>query len=71
MTRDFERNVALQDRVVGTINDGMVTFASPNGLSAFNRMGFAGELEGESLAEAVETLKTVPEERYAEAECVL
>ena len=31
--------------------DGMVTFASPNGLSAFNRMGFVGELEGESLAE--------------------
>jgi two-component sensor histidine kinase len=31
--------------------DGTVTFASPNGLSAFNRMGFAGELEGESLAE--------------------
>ncbi|CAM5636901.1 ATP-dependent 6-phosphofructokinase OS=Streptomyces albaduncus OX=68172 GN=pfkA PE=3 SV=1 [Streptomyces griseoloalbus] len=24
-----------------------------------------------SLAEAVETLKTVPEERYAEAACVL
>ncbi len=31
--------------------DGNVTFASPNGLSAFNRMGFIGELEGESLAE--------------------
>lgn len=31
--------------------DGIVTFASPNGLSAFNRMGFLGELEGESLAE--------------------
>ncbi|MBX3092538.1 MAG: histidine kinase N-terminal domain-containing protein [Cryobacterium sp.] len=31
--------------------DGNVTFASPNGLSAFNRMGFVGELEGESLAE--------------------
>jgi two-component sensor histidine kinase len=31
--------------------DGIVTFASPNGLSAFNRMGFASELEGESLAE--------------------
>ena len=29
--------------------DGTVTFASPNALSAFNRMGFAGELEGESL----------------------
>ncbi len=31
--------------------DGLVTFASPNALSAFNRMGFAGELESESLAE--------------------
>ena len=31
--------------------DGIVTFASPNALSAFNRMGFEGELEGESLAE--------------------
>jgi len=26
--------------------DGIVTFASPNALSAFNRIGFAGELEG-------------------------
>jgi two-component system, sensor histidine kinase PdtaS len=31
--------------------DGTATFASPNALSAFNRMGFEGELEGESLAE--------------------
>jgi two-component system, sensor histidine kinase PdtaS len=31
--------------------DGTVTFASPNALSAFNRIGFGGELEGESLAE--------------------
>ncbi len=36
--------------------DGIVTFASPNALSAFNRMGFAGELEGESLAEVTTTL---------------
>ena len=36
--------------------DGIVTFASPNGLSAFNRMGFAGELEGESLAEVTTDL---------------
>ncbi len=36
--------------------DGIVTFASPNGLSAFNRMGFAGELEGESLAEVTTAL---------------
>ena len=32
--------------------DGVVTFASPNGLSAFNRLGAAGELEGKSLIEA-------------------
>jgi two-component sensor histidine kinase len=38
--------------------DGTVTFASPNGLSAFNRMGFAGELEGESLAEVTTALLT-------------
>jgi two-component sensor histidine kinase len=38
--------------------DGTVTFASPNGLSAFNRMGFAGELEGESLAEVTTNLLT-------------
>jgi len=36
--------------------DGTVTFASPNALSAFNRMGFAGELEGESLAEVTTAL---------------
>ena len=36
--------------------DGIVTFASPNGLSAFNRMGFNGELEGESLAEVTTDL---------------
>lgn len=38
--------------------DGIVTFASPNGLSAFNRMGFAGELEAESLAEVTTSLLT-------------
>jgi two-component system, sensor histidine kinase PdtaS len=32
--------------------EGVVTFASPNGLSAFNRLGIPGELEGKSLAEA-------------------
>ena len=36
--------------------DGTVTFASPNALSAFNRMGFAGEMENESLAEVTTDL---------------
>lgn len=30
--------------------DGVTTFASPNALSAFNRMGFDDELEGQTLA---------------------
>lgn len=33
--------------------DGTTTFASPNALSAFNRLGFEDELEGESLAQVV------------------
>ncbi|GAA1841908.1 sensor histidine kinase [Microbacterium koreense] len=33
--------------------DGITTFASPNALSAFNRLGFEDELEGESLVEVV------------------
>ncbi len=36
--------------------DGITNFASPNALSAFNRMGFAEELEGESLAEVTTRL---------------
>jgi len=36
--------------------DGTTTFASPNALSAFNRMGFVEELEGESLAEVTNRL---------------
>lgn len=38
--------------------DGTVTFASPNGRSAFSRMGFIGELESESLAEVATSLLT-------------
>ncbi|WP_293697500.1 sensor histidine kinase [uncultured Agrococcus sp.] len=36
--------------------DGIVTFASPNALSAFARMGFEEELEGRSLAEVTTEL---------------
>jgi two-component system, sensor histidine kinase PdtaS len=41
--------------------DGTVTFASPNALSAFNRLGFDDELEGESLVEVVTAI--LPERR--------
>ncbi len=36
--------------------EGIVTFASANALSAINKLGFGGELEGESLAELVSML---------------
>ncbi|MEZ3159995.1 histidine kinase N-terminal domain-containing protein [Microbacterium sp. BWT-B31] len=41
--------------------DGITTFASPNALSAFNRLGFDDELEGESLVEVVTGI--LPEKR--------
>ncbi len=41
--------------------DGITTFASPNALSAFNRMGFDDELEGESLIEV--TTRILPAKR--------
>ncbi|KAA9111192.1 sensor histidine kinase [Microbacterium rhizomatis] len=41
--------------------DGITTFASPNALSAFNRMGFDDELEGESLVEV--TTRILPSTR--------
>ncbi|WP_375384771.1 sensor histidine kinase [uncultured Microbacterium sp.] len=41
--------------------DGITTFASPNALSAFNRMGFDDELEGESLVEV--TTRILPSKR--------
>ncbi|WP_243224896.1 sensor histidine kinase [Microbacterium sp. CIAB417] len=44
--------------------DGIATFASPNALSAFNRMGFDDELEGESLAEV--TTRILPVTRQVD-----
>ena len=40
------------DGLIRLDEDGDVIFASPNGVSAFNRLGIDGELEGRSLAEA-------------------
>lgn len=40
------------DGLIRLDQDGDVIFASPNGISAFNRLGIKGELEDRSLAEA-------------------
>jgi two-component sensor histidine kinase len=44
------------DGLIRIDTDGITTFASPNALSAFNRMGFDDELEGESLSEVTTEL---------------
>lgn len=44
------------DGLVRLDPEGVVTFASANALSALNKLGFGGELEGESLVEVVSTL---------------
>lgn len=46
--------------------DGVVTFASPNGLSAFNRIGFVDELEGETLSDVARQI--MPPARDASAD---
>ncbi|QTX05222.1 sensor histidine kinase [Agromyces archimandritae] len=46
------------DGLIRLDTDGVTTFASPNALSAFNRMGFDDELEGESLAHVTSALLT-------------
>jgi len=43
----------VNDGLIRLDADGQVVFASPNALSAFNRLGVAGELVGKPLAEAV------------------
>lgn len=44
------------DGLIRLDQEGVTVFASPNALSAVNRIGFTGELEGESLAEVVAEL---------------
>ncbi|MEY4079379.1 MAG: hypothetical protein RIS80_1148 [Actinomycetota bacterium] len=49
----------VNDGLIRLDVDGEVLFASPNALSAFNRLGVSGELVGRSLSESVtSTLKT-------------
>lgn len=44
--------------------DGVATFASPNALSAFNRLGFDDELEGETLLEVA--TRILPASRHVD-----
>lgn len=55
---DFNRQGAprASDGVIRLDPDGVVTFASANALSAMNKLGFGGELEGEIFADIASTL---------------
>lgn len=44
------------DGLIKVNTEGIVTFASANALSAMNKLGFGGELEGEELAEVTSEL---------------
>ncbi|MDR1432371.1 MAG: PAS domain-containing sensor histidine kinase [Propionibacteriaceae bacterium] len=46
------------DGIIRVNNAGIVTFASPNALSAYRRLGLVGDLEGESLVQTTLPLLT-------------
>ena len=45
------------DGLIRLDTSGLITYASPNARSAFNRAGWSGELEGELLGHVVESVK--------------
>ncbi len=55
---EFSRRGAprASDGLIRLNLEGVVTFASPNALSAMNKLGFGGELEGEVFGEVAATL---------------
>jgi two-component sensor histidine kinase len=47
------------DGLIRLASDGSITYASPNGISALNRAGYNGELEGVNLGEIIESIKPI------------
>jgi two-component sensor histidine kinase len=47
------------DGLIRLDQNGKITYASPNGISALNRAGHNGELDGESLGGIIDSLKAV------------
>ncbi len=63
----FDPAVRVGDGLIRLDIDGVITYASPNAKSAFNRMGLAGELEGSNLGEVARKVSLIKREAHEEA----
>ena len=63
----FNSAVRVGDGLIRLDISGVITYASPNAKSAFNRMGWAGELEGNVLGEVARKVSQVKREAHDEA----
>jgi two-component sensor histidine kinase len=63
----FDPAVRVGDGLIRLDINGAIIYASPNAKSAFNRMGWAGELEGNNLGEVARKVSLVKREAHEEA----
>ncbi|MDA2993491.1 MAG: sensor histidine kinase [Actinomycetota bacterium] len=63
----FDSAVRVGDGLIRLDISGVITYASPNAKSAFNRIGWAGELEGCVLGEVARKVSQVKREAHDEA----
>jgi len=63
----FDPAVRVGDGLIRLDINGVIIYASPNAKSAFNRMGLAGELEGQVLGEVARSVSLVKQDASEEA----
>jgi two-component sensor histidine kinase len=63
----FDSAVRVGDGLIRLDVSGAIIYASPNAISAFNRMGLAGELDGNVLGEIARKVSQVKREAHEEA----
>ncbi|CAB4539256.1 unannotated protein [freshwater metagenome] len=63
----FDPAVRVGDGLIRLDINGAIIYASPNAKSAFNRMGWAGELEGNNLGDVARKVSLVKREAHEEA----
>jgi two-component sensor histidine kinase len=63
----FDSAVRVGDGLIRLDVSGAVIYASPNAISAFNRMGLAGELDGNVLGEIARMVSQIKREAHEEA----